>query len=221
MQQTFPDFGNTMPITMAKRMLARNFSRIQFKFEEVTWNEPKSSRFGVYLHVPFCKKLCAFCPFYKVLYDEQLKDAYLNALTKEIKMRIPQGEIPWFYMGGGTPNLLDPPEIEEIISTVRDNRSIDNMGMEGTPRQFTRTYLRKIKAIGMDKISMGIESLNPEALHHVHRDVTNKKHITNLIEYAKDLGLSVNVDLMIGLPSQTNEDFLRDIKELAKIGPQQ
>jgi coproporphyrinogen III oxidase-like Fe-S oxidoreductase len=210
-----------MMCRMAKGMLSKSFARIKFNFGEADWGEMKSSKFGLYIHVPFCKRLCAFCPFYKVLYKEDLKEAYLEGILKEIRMRGLEGKAEWLYMGGGTPNLLRPEEIGQILSTLRNYVKLENVGMEGNPAQFTTDYLKKIKDVGMNKISMGIESLKPETLEKINRDKTDESRIREITECAKDLGLSVNVDLMVGLPGQKRDDFLSDVKRLAEIGPQQ
>ncbi|MFX1475632.1 MAG: radical SAM protein [Promethearchaeota archaeon] len=171
--------------------------------------------------MPFCQQLCAFCPFHKVLYRVDLKDAYLEALVKEIHRRGAEGQVEWVYIGGGTPNLLTPDEIGRIFTALRQYVDLSNIGMEGNPRQFTPEYLEGVRELGVEKISMGVESLKPGTLQRVNREKVGEAHIRTIIEYATDLDQTVNVNLMVGLPGQSPADFLSDVKRLGTLGPQQ
>jgi len=210
--------SNTMMGKIAKKMISRNFSRIQFTFREVDWRSMKPSEFGLYVHVPFCTRLCSFCPFYKVLYQEDLKEAYLQALLSEIEMRRPKGVARWLYLGGGTPNLLDHREVGRIISALEEHAEIRNIGMEGNPAQFTDDYIRELGRMGVHKISTGVETLNPESLNRVNREKVGSSKVQAIVEGANDQGIKVNIDLMVGLPGQSGADFLSDVEELADIG---
>lgn len=212
---------NTLMVSMAKKMLSRNFSRIKFDFGKIGWRELKPHSFGLYVHVPFCTRLCSFCPFYKVLYDVKLKERYLRALLKEFRMRPLEGRASWLYVGGGTPNLLSPEEIGEIVTTLRDSTSLKEAGMEGNPGNFTPEYIEAVSSFGIDKISMGIETLRPTTLEKVNRIGVGETSLKSTIEAAQQLGISVNVDLMVGLPNQGVDDCLRDVEAIADIGPNQ
>jgi coproporphyrinogen III oxidase-like Fe-S oxidoreductase len=93
--------------------------------------------------------------------------------------------------------------------------------MEGNPLQFTPQYLQAIQKQGVEKLSTGVESLKPDTLQHVNRPKADETHIQSLVDHAKDLGFTVNVDLMVGLPKQSREDFLYDVDSVGKINPQQ
>lgn len=208
-------------VSMAKRMLSRNFSRIKFEYEKMGWRELESGSFGLYVHVPFCTSLCSFCPFYKVLYDAKLKERYLRALFKEFRLRPLNGKASWLYIGGGTPNLLSPEEIGEIVTTLRDSTGLEEAGMEGNPGNFSPEYLEAVSSFGLDRISMGIESLRATALKKVNRVGVDETSLKVTIETAQSLGISVNVDLMVGLPNQSVDSSLRDVETIADISPNQ
>jgi oxygen-independent coproporphyrinogen-3 oxidase len=117
---------------ISKHMLSRSFSKISFEFKTLDWldSDVESSRFGLYIHVPFCRMFCSFCPFYKVLYDEKLKVKYLEAVESEVKMRGLKGNASWLYIGGGTPNLLKAEEICKLLSHLSGFVEVDE-GRDG------------------------------------------------------------------------------------------
>lgn len=212
---------NTMMPSIAQRMISKNLSKVKFEFGEINWDTLRTDEFGVYLHVPFCTRLCAFCPFYKVLYDEDLKDSYLDALKKEIESRPLDGKMRWLYMGGGTPNLLSVDEISSILSVISDRVELQDIGMEGNPNRFTGDYIRKLSKLGFGKISTGVESLSAEALKRVNREKTSPSLVRRIVETANEEEIKTNVDLMTGLPGQSVESFLGDVDILGRIGPSQ
>lgn len=206
---------------IANNRLSSSFSKIKFTFANMNWSEITTDHVGIYIHVPFCEQLCAFCPFHKVLYRQELKDLYMKAIEKEIHQRGVDGEVEWVYIGGGTPNLLSPAEIGRILSALRTHVDLTNIGMEGNPLQFTPDYLEQVQKLGVEKLSTGVESMKPDTLQHVNRAKADENHIQAIVDLAKDLGLTINVDLMVGLPKQTHEDFLYDVDRLGTINPQQ
>jgi oxygen-independent coproporphyrinogen-3 oxidase len=206
---------------IANRRLSNSFSKIKFNFADIDWTTIRTDHVGIYIHVPFCEQLCGFCPFHKVVYDMELKKRYLKAIEKEIHQRGVIGEVEWVYIGGGTPNLLNPSEIGKILGALREYVDLSNIGMEGNPLQFTPEYLQEIYELGVEKISTGVESLKSDTLKHVNRTKAEEKHIQALIGQARELGISVNVDLMVGLPKQSDEDFLYDVNRVSILNPQQ
>jgi coproporphyrinogen III oxidase-like Fe-S oxidoreductase len=206
---------------IANRRLSNSFSKIKFTFTDVNWDEISTDHVGIYIHVPFCEQLCAFCPFHKVIYRRELKDLYLKAIEKEIHQRGVSGEVEWVYIGGGTPNLLNPAEIGRILEALRKHVDLANIGMEGNPIQFTPEYLEQIRKIGVEKLSTGVESLKPDTLQLVNRAKADEAQIQSVVDFAKDLGFTVNVDLMVGLPKQSDADFLYDVDRVGAINPQQ
>ncbi|MFX1566711.1 MAG: radical SAM protein, partial [Promethearchaeota archaeon] len=206
---------------IANRFLANSFSKIKFEFTDITWDDIDTDHVGIYIHVPFCEQLCAFCPFHKVIFNKELKDLYLKAIEKEIHHRGVTGEVEWVYIGGGTPNLLSPSEIGQILGALRKHADLSSIGMEGNPLQFTSEYLQAIRELGVEKLSTGVESLKPDTLQHVNRAKADEAHIQALVNSAKELGFTVNVDLMVGLPKQASEDFLYDVDRIGGIDPHQ
>lgn len=132
-----------MIVTLAKRMLSKSFSKVKFKFTHLDWDELSSFDFGLYIHVPFCRMFCSFCPFYKVRYDEKLKKKYIQGLKKENRMNEMEGKASWLYIGGGTPNLLTAGEIGEILACVREFVALGELGWKGIPHGSPPSILKK------------------------------------------------------------------------------
>ncbi len=209
-----------MPLinSTANRMVMRSFRKLSFDYCEIDWKPFITSHLGIYVHVPFCERLCAFCPFHRVLYDESLKDQYVKALLREIEIRDLEGHVEWVYIGGGTPNLLSSSEIHEILSKLKEIVSIEDITMEGKPPFFTTDYLEQVQRSEVSRISMGIETLKPETLQRVERDRTDLPLIRQIVKDAHSFGMTVNADMMVGLPLQYKADFLLDITKIADTG---
>ncbi len=203
---------------IAKRMVASSFSNLNYDYCLINWKEVITSHVGIYLHVPFCERLCAFCPFHRVLFDSELKDRYLKALLREIDLRELEGDIEWVYFGGGTPNLLREEEIAQILQKLKEYVQLEDITLEGKPPYFTEKYLEALHQLEVTRISMGVESLTKKVLENVQRDRTDVPLIREIITKAHDLGIVVNADLMVGLPHQHRGDFLYDITRLADLG---
>jgi coproporphyrinogen III oxidase-like Fe-S oxidoreductase len=209
-----------MIISRSKNMMQRSFEKTLYRFMEI----PKSifdGHFGIYIHVPFCLSKCSFCPFYKELFSEKLKEQYLGAILKEIDGTDIRGKAKWIYFGGGTPNTLSTTDISDIVERIRGRVQIDSLGVELLPALLTDEYLKELKAIGFTKISMGVESFSEQVLNKTGRKTTTYDHVRQLIELAKSLGLWVNVDMMVGLPDQDANAFRQDIKAISTILPDQ
>jgi coproporphyrinogen III oxidase-like Fe-S oxidoreductase len=210
-----------MIVTLSRHMLSRSFSKIKFRFTQLDWDAFSSSDYGLYIHVPFCRVFCAFCPFYKVRYDENLKERYIRGLKKEIRMSGVNGKARWLYIGGGTPNLLTSHEVRDVLTYLKGFVSLGEIGMEGNPAQFTSQYLEEISDSDVRKISMGVESFQHATLKAVSRAAADQKFTARIVDDAQSLGISVNIDMMVGLPKQSMRGCLRDAEIVANIEPNQ
>ncbi|MHA1917004.1 MAG: radical SAM protein, partial [Candidatus Ranarchaeia archaeon] len=197
------------------------FNKIQYTFDPINWNEYEPKDYGLYLHVPFCSNFCLFCPFYKVPFEKKTMKKYLETLEIEIRKRSRSDTLKWFYIGGGTPNLLTIKELKKILTIFSDYYSLKEIGMEGNVANFNETYLEEISSLGINKISMGVETLRKPSLKIVNRKEIEFNELKEKMNYAKDNGIIVNVDLMIGLPNQSVNDCLKDAENIAKIFPNQ
>jgi len=209
-----------MIISQSKNMMQRSFKRTMYRFREIP--QPRFDEdFGIYIHVPFCLSKCSFCPFYKEIFSEELKQRYLDAILKEIDGTDVQGKANWLYFGGGTPNTLALDDIYSIVARIRGKVAINSVGIELLPALLTDEYLEGLKAIGFTKVSIGVESFSDEVLNKTGRKIANHDQVSGIIGLAKSLGLWVNVDMMVGLPNQDAKTFGQDIKKISAMLPDQ
>lgn len=212
--------GGTMLVQKSKQFMRKSFESTMYTFQE----RPRADldgNFGVYVHVPFCRSLCNFCPFYKIRFQPALKDAYLQAMLAEIEQTRMRGKARWMYMGGGTPNVLSAQEIGQIITAIRAKCELDSIGMELLPALADRDYLQGLHEAGVNKLSIGVESLTDSVLHSTGRKNAKAQHIHQLVQDALALEMWVNLDLMVGLEHQDATAFLNDLRMAAEMRPAQ
>jgi len=180
-------------------------------------------KLGVYVHIPFCLSRCAYCDFISsVLTDDSQLNRYVEHIIKEIGLLKESGifserEIDTIYFGGGTPSLLKSAYLRSILETIRLNRraASQEVTIEANPATIDFETLLAYKEAGINRISIGVQSLNDKTLKAIGRR-HNASEAIQAIEIAEKTGLSISVDLMLGLPFQTKEDIKFFIDEVLK-----
>lgn len=168
---------------------------------------------GLYIHIPFCRSLCNFCPYCKTLYSEQLCDRYIDALIKEIHMvgGSAQGKkrVTSLYFGGGTPALAAG-RIAEIIGAVNEHFTVtEGIGVELHPDDVTEPVLLTLKSAGVTKISIGVQSFQEKYQSVLGRKRVDISAVSGAI---KAVGFeTVSMDFIFALPEQSFEDLRGDI----------
>lgn len=173
---------------------------------------------GLYIHVPFCKSICPFCPYNKVLYQENLVSDYFPALRLELQCyldRLPRG-FSSLYIGGGTPTLfLD--ELGELIGTL----PIDGeRAIEVLPTHATTVNVEKMRAIGITYLSLGVQSFNEKVLRYLERPTTAQDN-RNALENVIGRFDCVDVDLIFDVAFEAESIFLNDLETCFKAGVDQ
>ncbi|WP_186429566.1 radical SAM protein [Clostridium sp. BSD9I1] len=187
---------------------------------ELNMNVPE---LGIYVHIPFCTTICAFCPYNKIKYDKTLAAAYKDALIKEINivgsLNKKKNKITSVYFGGGSPALMLE-ELADILRTLRSNFDINcNIGLELHPRDINEEDLLKLKNIGFDMVSIGIQSFDEESLKTLGRDYING---AEKVRMAASIGFkTIDVDLIFGIEGQCEESLKRDFKTAFEAGATQ
>src|SRR5688572_22327863 len=117
---------------------------------------------GLYVHVPFCSSRCSYCDFATGLYQSELAEPYVCALIEEIRsLRIAREKVDTIYFGGGTPSLLDPPQLERILTTLHNHFEIDAVAeitLEINPGSVTPEKLREFRRLGINRASFGAQT---------------------------------------------------------------
>lgn len=174
-----------------------------------------TQKLGLYVHIPFCRSLCDFCPYCKFLYDKNLLNSYIEALLKEIELVGSTGgtnkkQVTSLYFGGGTPALLGQ-EIKRVVQQLQRYFMItEGIGVELHPSDVSEEKLKELKAAGVTKISIGIQSFQAEYLKLLGRDQFDYSGMFKAL--AKVDFETVSMDFIFALPQQTIELIKRDIE---------
>ena len=171
---------------------------------------------GIYVHVPFCRSKCFYCGFYSVA-SLKLKEAYLEAIEREIVSRrdyLPEQRVGTLYFGGGTPSYLEREELRRIVGALERHYDIlpgAERTIELNPEDLTRERLTGIRELGFNRLSVGVQSFSDDHLKQINRTHTGQQAMDG-VRLATDMGFdNVSVDLIIGLPGQTEGELLHDI----------
>jgi oxygen-independent coproporphyrinogen III oxidase len=182
---------------------------------------------SLYVHVPFCRKLCFYCGCNMlVTRNAALVERYLSALELEVDRmadllpRIP--EVVQLHLGGGTPTYLDPAQLTRLVEMLRRRfswRPEAEASIEIHPPVTTAEQIRTLAKLGFNRVSMGVQDFDPRVQARVNR-IQSFEQTRDVIQLARDLGfVSVNVDLMYGLPLQTVEGFTRTLERVEELRP--
>ena len=176
---------------------------------------------GIYIHIPFCKQKCNYCDFTSFCNKDDLVEEYIKALKNEIKMRSNfDYNVKTIYIGGGTPSYIKPSYIKEILIEIRKNFNLSEdaeISMELNPGTTNKKNLSDYFKMGINRLSIGLQSSNDEVLKILGR-IHTFKEFKEVIENAKNVGFTnINVDTMIGLPSQTIYDIEDTLDTLIKL----
>jgi oxygen-independent coproporphyrinogen-3 oxidase len=183
---------------------------------------------SLYVHLPFCEKLCYFCGCTVVITGSQhaLEPAYLEMLEREIDWvanRVGPGRpVVQFHLGGGTPTYFTPERLRQLGRKFRDRFTFApdaEIGVEVDPRVTNREHLLTLARLGFNRLSMGVQDFEPRVQVAVNR-VQPYEETRRLVEQARALGFpSINMDLIFGLPFQTAESFSETIDRVLEIAP--
>ncbi len=180
--------------------------------------------FGLYIHLPFCQRKCAYCSFNSIVYNPDLARKYLAALELEIQQyKQPLPPLTSIYFGGGTPSIFLPLEIETILSqclkvfTLTEQPEIS---LEANPNTVNLENLKAYRKLGINRLSLGAQSLDSDHLVTLGRLHTAEQvHIA--VAQARQAGFdNLNLDMIFGIPGQTAEGFRQELRRLLDLSPQ-
>lgn len=180
-------------------------------------------RFGIYVHIPFCISKCKYCDFVSFPCMEKI-DKYFDVLIKEIKSKSVYAVkgVTTIYIGGGTPSVPDSKYIVKIIQTIKEVFKVSKnaeVTIEVNPGIVTKEKLIDYKNSGINRISIGLQSTNNEILKLIGR-IHNYEEFLNTYNLAKEVGYNnINVDLMLGIPNQTESDVIDSINKVISLNP--
>lgn len=173
---------------------------------------------SVYIHIPFCRQKCKYCSFVSFAQPEFI-EKYIEALEKEIKYFYKGERLKTLYIGGGTPSLLTAKQLEKIL-TLLNFDSKTEVTMELNPEHLTEDYLKEIKSLSINRLSIGCQSFDGRILEEIGRK-HSPQDVENAVKFAFEAGFeNVSLDFIYGLPNQTIESFTSDLKHAKELGVQ-
>jgi len=178
---------------------------------------------GIYIHIPFCKKKCHYCDFYFTINHKNIIKL-IDAIKLEIELRkkfFTKNKIDTIYFGGGTPSMINPDLIGEIIKSIflrfKVSKKIE-ITLESNPDDINEKNILEWKKFGVNRISLGIQTLNNESLKFINRN-HNRSTSLNAIKMLSDNFNNYSVDLMYGIPKSSLNIFKKDLNEIIKYNP--
>ena len=185
---------------------------------------------GIYIHIPFCKSRCIYCGFYSTT-NKELKERYVDALIREIHMRkddfarlgtsLSPSSTSTVYFGGGTPSSLSVCDIERIVGALEStfNGTPSEVTLEMNPDDVTKDYMKAVRQMGINRISMGIQTFDDSRLQFIRRR-HNASQAEKAVMTIREEGIhNVSIDLMFGFPNQTMDEWVTDIDKAIALHP--
>ena len=180
----------------------------------------------LYVHIPFCMKKCKYCDFLSFPAEEKQQREYTQALLREIAYygkRMQSKQVSTIFIGGGTPSWLDEKLMLQILEAIHSNFTVEpdaEITMECNPGTLTKDKLRSYHQVGVNRLSIGLQSADDEELKLLGRVHTFGQFLKTY-EMAREVGFTnINVDLMSCLPYQTAEKFLKTLKTVVRLKPE-
>ena len=184
-----------------------------------------SDKLGIYIHIPFCRSKCDYCDFYSLAGREEQMDRYQKALLAHIRETAPLAQgigVDSVYFGGGTPSFYGDRRLREVLSLLEKQFSLDRdaeITLEANPDSVDLKSLRRLRKAGFNRISLGMQSAQPQELADVHRPHTPAQ-TDQAVAAAKKAGFrNLSLDLIYGLPGQTMDSWKTTVEHALSLIP--
>ena len=181
---------------------------------------------GLYIHIPFCESRCIYCGFYSTT-SLKLRDAYVDALCKEMELRPiakeigEEDKIETIYLGGGTPSQLSGEQLVRLFEGIKKyigNNIPQEITMECNPDDVTDEFCETLRKLPINRISMGAQTFSDDRLRFLHRR-HNAAEVQTAVERLRAIGIqNISIDLMFGFPNETIADWKSDIQHAIQLG---
>ena len=181
---------------------------------------------GLYIHIPFCKKKCIYCDFYSITKKENQIPLFTKCLLKEIdfyKQYSGKWKFDTIFFGGGTPSLLPAKYLEKILQKLHDTfniSKIEEITLEANPDDAPIQYLKDIRKLGINRLSIGFQSLNDKHLKSLSR-IHSSKDCIKTFKNARKAGFdNINTDMIFNIPDLTSKEWIDNLKILVNLEPE-
>ena len=182
-------------------------------------------KLGIYIHISFCVRKCSYCDFYSVALNDNSEYEFIESVLNEIKGykdKLRKGyTVDSIFFGGGTPTIIKPENLKKIIDALGTIVEIDKCcetTMEANPNTLTEEKLKQYKSMGINRLSIGIQSLNDEILKNIGR-IHSSREAIEALDRAKAAGFeNINTDIMFNIPGQKVEDIENTLRAIIQRG---
>ena len=181
---------------------------------------------GIYIHIPFCAVKCIYCDFYSITDRENSIPRFINAIVKEIEtctVDVSNWKLETIFIGGGTPSLLNGRNIESILNALERKYNLaqkKEWTMEANPGEAPLERLKDFRSLGINRLSMGVQSLEPDLLKFLTR-IHSANQVFETYEHARNAGFeNINCDLIYSMPGQSWEIWERDLLRVLDLKPE-
>jgi oxygen-independent coproporphyrinogen III oxidase len=191
------------------------------EIKHAPWAPSAAHPLGLYVHVPFCASTCDFCAFYQEKPTGDSVDRYIEGIAREAALVNWDRPVSTLFWGGGTPGLLAPDDMRRLGTIVRErcDDTLREWTVEMAPASVTKARLDALKEIGVTRISMGVQSFQPELLEGLGRQHTREQIYRAHARIMETGFRSVNLDLMFALPGQDEAAWLDDLAQAVALKP--
>ncbi|MCP5537625.1 MAG: radical SAM family heme chaperone HemW [Akkermansiaceae bacterium] len=177
----------------------------------------------IYIHIPFCHRICPYCSFYKHTPGDTDKRAFIQAILREAKWHERRGHDPisTLYLGGGTPSMLSPSHLTELFEGLHETLPLENthITLEANPATFGHAKAALFKDLGVNRTSLGIQSFSPHVLKTLGRE-HNPDQASEAVHTLRASGMEeINIDLMFSVPGQTLDDWSHSLDTAIALEP--
>ena len=177
---------------------------------------------GLYIHIPFCSSRCVYCGFYSTT-GLELRERYVDAICRELEVRgekVEGEKVSTIYLGGGTPSQLSIQQLERILTTIYIYNKVEGTAevtIEMNPDDVNLEFAKALFAMGINRVSMGVQTFNDERLRFLHRR-HNASQVSQAVDTLFKAGFrNISIDLMYGFPNQTLEEWEADIDKALEL----
>ena len=178
---------------------------------------------GIYIHIPFCKKKCHYCDFY-ITTNKNNVTKLIEAIQFELILRkkfLDGSNVKTIYFGGGTPSMINPNYIEKVMNQIKNNFEINSnieISLEANPDDINYENLTKWKKYGINRISLGVQSLNNKILNFINRRHNKSTAISSIKKISEHFD-NFSIDLIYGIPSNKYDNLESDVNQIIKLSP--
>lgn len=193
--------------------------------EKISQKKEALRPLSLYIHIPFCVQKCLYCDFLSWNKEDSVKEQYIRALTKEIGLWAPllqkEYKVRTIFIGGGTPTCLSVSQLEQLGNALQEvSKGPIEYTIEANPKTLTVERIKKIKEMGVNRISLGLQSAQDSELKALGRIHTYQDFLVNYHMLREENFNNINIDLMADIPGQTQESYEDTLEKVVSLQPE-